>query len=67
MQCKDDENYDVDLPYAALVAMEKQQAAILEECRASAQLAKREGDVHYQADYKWQVLLFDPTFPVDTM
>ena len=67
MRLEDDENYDVDLPYAALVAMEKQQAAILKECRASAQLVKREGDVQYQADYKRQVLLFDPTFPVDTM
>ena len=67
MQLQDNNNHDIDLPYEVLVAMERQQAMILEKCSKVAEDAKREGDVVYQLEYKQQVLLFDPTFPVDTI
>ena len=68
MKLQDDDDHDtildLELPYEALQAMERQQARLLTKAVADADDAKRKGAALYDQEYEWQVLLFETTHPV---
>ena len=68
MKLQDDDDHDtildLELPYEALQAMERQQARLLAKAVAEADDAKRKGAALYDQEYERQVLLFETTHPV---
>ena len=68
MKLQDDDDHDtildLELPYEALQAMERQQARLLAKSVVDAEVAKCKGAALYDQEYEWQVLLFDTTHPV---
>ena len=68
MKLQDDDDHDtildLELPYEALQAMERQQARLLAKAVADADDAKHKGATLYDQEYERQVLLFETTHPV---
>ena len=68
MKLQDDDDHDtildLELPYEALQAMERQQARLLTKAVADAGDAKRKGAALYDQEYERQVLFFETTQPV---
>ena len=68
MKLQDDDDHDtildLELPYEALQAMERQQARLLTKAIADADDAKCKGAALYDQEYERQVLLFETTHPV---
>ena len=68
MKLQDDDDHDtildLELPYEALQAMERQQARLLAKSVVDTEVVKSKGAALYDQEYEWQVLLFETTHPV---